>query len=638
MEEWLESVYSDGTACFVSNPQPALYDTVTIWIRLYADAPVRAVFLRTAPNGTQRLIRAEKRKTKGKLSYYAAELLITEKRMHYHFYLACDTVIYYYNQREITTYIPDETYDFALLCDYRQPSWVKDAVFYQIFPERFFNGNPDNDVKDGEYTYEGFKTCKVKEWESAPKPFKDTHALDFYGGDLEGIKAKIPYLKELGVTALYLNPIFRAPSTHKYDCIDYLHVDEHFGGDQALADLSAALHENGMRLILDISINHTGAGHYWFNRDGVFFDTSVGAYHNPKAKERSYYFFKEGTNEYQGWFGVENLPVLNYQSEELRKEIFRGNEAVLRKWLRPPYSIDGWRFDVADVFARNNEVQLSHELWPQIRSCMREENPQSYLLAEDWGDCSSYLTGEEWDSAMNYFGCARVLRQFLGLNDLFLNRNEILRKIPYRMSAEDVKNRILQHLSRLPWVIWQNQFNLLDSHDIPRIHTFSSVNRQEYRGAVIFQFLLVGTPCIYYGDEIGIGGDTEGDEGYRYPMPWSKVTKKPDPYSFYQRLAHLRKSSKALTEGGMKFLYAEKDVLSLARFYGSEVFVGVMSVSEKEEEIRLPLASIGADGPREKSDLFGSPLRWERMDEKSIRLWVPAHQAYLMECVQYGRN
>lgn len=633
MEQWLESVYSDGTECFVSNPQPAIFETVTVWIRMYEDAPVNHVFLRTVPNGAERLIKAEKRKVKNGLAYYAAELEITEKRMQYQFYLVCDKVIYYYNQKKITTYIPDQTCDFVLLAEYRQPSWVKNAVFYQIFPERFCNGNPENDVRDGEYQYEGHKTIQVKEWESIPMPYEKGYAMDFFGGDLEGVRQKIPYLKELGVTALYLNPIFSAPSIHKYDCIDYFHVDKHFGGDGALAELSKALHENDMKLILDISINHTGAAHKWFNRDNAFFDSSEGAYQNKDSKERGYYFFEENSDNYVCWCGVQNLPTLNYLSEDLRKVIYQDENSVLRKWLKPPYSIDGWRFDVADVFARNNEVQLAHEVWTQIRKCIREENPDAYILAEDWGDCAGYLQGSEWDSPMNYFGCGRVIRQFLGLPDLFLERNEILKEVPYRMTAEDVKNRIMQHLAKLPYVIWQNQFNLLDSHDIPRIHNYKTVNREEYRGAVILQFMLVGTPSIYYGDEVGIKGDIHGDEGYRYPMPWSQIPCSNDTYRLYQKLARMKKEYKALTEGGMKFLYAKGEIIALARFYEEEVFVAVISVSDKEQEFRLPLGSVGAVGLKKDKDIFGKELSYQILDRKSIRMKVGAHQAYLIECI-----
>lgn len=624
MEQWLESVYSDGTECFVSNPQPELGETVEIQIRMYEDAPVQHVFLRSVPNGAERLTEAEKTSVRNGLAYYTARLQMTEKRMQYQFYLVSDEVIYYYNQKEITTYIPDQTYDFVLLADYVQPAWVKSAVFYQIFPERFCNGNPDNDVKDGEYQHEGNAAIQVKNWEDAPLAYEEGHALDFFGGDLEGVIQKIPYLKELGVTAVYLNPIFSAPTIHKYDCMDYFHVDSHFGGDEALAALSKALHENEMKLILDISINHTGAANKWFKR----------ACENPDAVERGYYFFDENGRDYVCWCGVKNLPTLNYLSEELREEIYRGENSVLRKWLKKPYCIDGWRFDVADVFARNNEIQLAHELWPEIRKCIREENSEAYILAEDWGDCAGYLQGNEWDAPMNYFGCGRVIRQFIGLPDLFLERNPILKTVSYEMTAEDVKSRILQHLAKLPYVIWQNQFNLLDSHDVPRIHNYKTVNKEEYLGAVILQFMLIGTPSIYYGDEVGIEGHTKGDEGYRYPMPWSKMPElNHDMFTFYQTLANLKKENKALTEGGMKFLYAEGKILAIARFYEKNMWVAVMSVDDRTQSIRLPLKSIGAERPKKDIDLFGKKLNYKALDGKSILLEVEAHKAYLMECV-----
>lgn len=633
MEQWLESVYSDGTECFVSNPQPKLFETVTIWLRVYDDAPIKHIFLRTVPNGAEKLIEAKKQKVENRLAYYAVELQITEKRMHYHFYLVCEDIIYFYNQKEITTYVPDHTYDFVLLTDYKQPEWVKKSVFYQIFPERFCNGNPQNDVKDGEYQLNGHDTIQMKDWDSAPLPYEQGFCLDFFGGDLEGVKEKIPYLKDLGVTAVYLNPIFLAPSVHKYDCIDYLHVDPHFGGDEALADLSKALHENGMKLILDISINHTGTAHRWFNRDGLFFDKTEGAYNNPDSEERTFYFFKENSNDYLGWFDVPDLPTLNYTSEKLRDVIYRNKDSVIRKWLRAPYNIDGWRFDVADVFARNNEVQLSHELWPEIRKSIREENEQAYILAEDWGDCAPYLQGDEWDSPMNYYGCGRVIRQFLGEPDLFLGRNEILRNIPYKMTAEDVQARVMEHLAKLPYVFWQNQFNLIDSHDVSRLHNNPKVHPDEYRGAVILLFTLIGAASIYYGDEAGVDGTIDSNEGCRYPMPWSKDFQKDEVYQLYRTLAHLKTEHKAFSEGGMKFLYAKDDVVVLARFYENEVYTAVVSVSEETKKIVIPFGSVGSKGPKAAADVFGKPLQYQKLDDRHAELVVEAHQSYLIECI-----
>lgn len=276
MESWLESVYSDGSSEFVSNPCPKIGESVTVSLRMYADAPVKYVYLRSIPNGGELKIPMHRAREAGGLVYWTCELPIIERRTQYHFYIATENCIYFYTQKEITTYLPEHSYDFVLLTDYVQPAWVKDAVFYQIFPERFCNGDPSNDVKTGEYSQDGFPAIHMEHWDDTPLTYEQGHCMDFYGGDLQGIRQKIPYLKELGVTAVYLNPIFYAPSCHKYDCLDYFHVDPHFGGDEALAELSKALHENGMKLILDISINHTGTAHRWFNKDGAYFPKTEG--------------------------------------------------------------------------------------------------------------------------------------------------------------------------------------------------------------------------------------------------------------------------------------------------------------------------------------------------------------------------
>lgn len=631
MNTWLESVHSDGTAEFVSNPAPKLAETVMIRIRMYEDAPVKHVLLRTIPNGAERFSEMRISKRERGLVYYEAEMTMSENRMQYQFYLVCEDIVYFYTQKEITTYIPDHTYDFVLLADYVQPSWVKDAVFYQIFPERFCNGDPTNDVQDGEYQQDGWPTIRMKSWEDKALTYEEGHCLDFYGGDLQGVKEKIPYLKELGVTAVYLNPVFFAPSVHKYDCLDYFHVDPHFGGDEALAELSAALHENGMKLILDISINHTGIAHKWFNRDAVWFDKSVGAYHNPNSEERSFYFFGED-NSYHGWLGVQTLPTLNYTSEALRDVIYRREDSVLKKWLKPPYSIDGWRFDVADVFARNDSIQLAHELWPEIRKSIREVNPQAYILAEDWGDCAEYMQGREWDSPMNYYGCGRVIRQFLGETDPFMSKHPLLREIPYKMTAEDVKNRVMQHLAKLPYALWENQFNLIGSHDISRLHNNPAVHPEEYRGAVIFQFMLTGAPSIYYGDEAETDGVLGTIDGCRYPMPWHTDFRSSSTFRLYQTLAHIRAEHSALRRGGMKFLYAQDQVVAIARFQGDEVFVGLLSSNVEDVSIRLPLGAVGARKPDGSRDLLGRELVFDTLDENSISLTVKAHGAYFFRC------
>ncbi len=213
---------------------------------------------------------------------------------------------------------------------------------------------------------------------------------------------------------------------HKYDCIDYFQVDPHFGGNEALENLTKKLHENGIKIILDVSINHTGIAHKWFNKDGTFFPKSVGAYNNKNSLEREYYDFDENNN-YRAWVGVKTLPALNYESLKLREIMYNGKESFVRKWLSAPYSIDGYRFDVGDNTARNNYSQLHHVIWPQIRNVIKSINKEAYILAEDWSDCGEFLKGDEWDSSMNYFGFARPVREFVGEVDLFNKKKSYIK-------------------------------------------------------------------------------------------------------------------------------------------------------------------------------------------------------------------
>ncbi len=609
MAEWLESVYSDGSEFFAAPAIPSIGDTVHIRIRMYADAPVKHVILRYLLNGVERLEKMQPEEREGWLRYYGCNVVIREKVFAYQFYLVCADRIYYYTQKEITSYIPDHTYDFRLLAGYEQSAWVKGAVFYQIFPDRFCNGNPDNDVRTGEYMFNGYATMKIEDW-NRPAPFYgEGHCLDFYGGDLEGVRRKIPYLKELGINAVYLNPIFYAATVHRYDCLDYFQVDPHLGGGRALQELSRELHENGMKLILDVSINHTGTAHKWFNKEGLFFDRSMGAYHNPDAEERGYYFFGEGADEYLCWAGVDTLPTLNYTSGRLRDILYRREDSLLKKWLKAPYDIDGWRFDVADVMARNNELQLAHEVWPEIRKSIKEEKEDAYILAEDWGDCAEYLRGNEWDSPMNYFGCARPVRQFVGEVDLFHAHMEELRQVHYRPSAKDTAERIREHLMKLPFCIRQVQFNLLDSHDTPRLHNNPEISEAAYQCALLLLFTLPGAASIYYGDEAGICGRTEDVEGCRYPMPWDKDFKREASYYLYHTLSMLRQGNPAFSDGGFQFFHEQGRVLGYARFYGGEVYLTVCSMDESGQEVRLPLKAYGKDRLSSDRDCLGQELK-----------------------------
>ena len=627
--DWLKSIYTDGSERFVQPAIPKKGEDVVISIRMFANAPVEDVMLRTRINGGEERIHMNRMKEKNGLVYYSVKVKNKEDMLHYQFYIVTKEQVFYYNQWGVSDCMPDETYDFKIVYGYRQPDWVKQAVFYQIFPERFCNGDPSISVKDGEYRFNGYDTIQVKEWNTVPAVYDETHCLDFYGGDLIGIRKKIPYLKKLGVTALYLNPIFYAATMHKYDCLDYFTVDPHLGGDKALQELVEELHKNDMRIILDVSINHTGSAHKWFNKDGDFFDKSLGAYNNPDALERKYYFFKED-NSYKAWWDVETLPTLNYTSKELREILYRGEDSLVKKWLKPPFNIDGWRFDVADVMARNDELQLHHEVWPEIVESIKTTKEDAFVVAEVWGDCAEFLQGKEWDTPMNYYGCARPVREFAGDWDLFLFHEESVRHTKPNQSAKALGQRIRQHYCKIPFQIQQVQFNLLGSHAAPRLHNNSNVSQAATKVANVLLFTLPGSPSIYYGDEADIDGRLEDNEGYRYPMPWDKDFEKDTPYKIYQTLAHMKQETESFCGGGFQILWEEGKVFAFARFTDKQLFYVVCSMEEEEKEVTLPYDIFGCDKVMEVKEVFGETVAYKDLGG-SICLQMPGQSAYIME-------
>lgn len=628
--DWKNTIFTDGGRYFVSNPLPEKGETVTVWLRICEWSPVHQIILRTKFNGVEVLKPMEWDYSRDGLAYFKTSATLWEDVFHYHFYLVTRDEVYYYTQKGLTKAVPEETYDFQILVGYQQPQWVKNAVFYQIFPDRFCKGNAARGVKDGEYSFDGYPTIQVKNWNQIPSGYWDSHCLDFYGGDLEGIIQKIPYLKKLGINALYLNPIFYAATVHRYDCLDYFQVDPHLGGNEALVKLSHALHMNGMKLILDVSINHTGAAHKWFNKEGEFFPISQGAYHNPKAKEREYYFFEEKEKyAYKAWADVETLPTLNYTSKALREVIYEGEDSVVKHWLKEPYCIDGWRFDVADIMARNDALQLHHEIWPEIRKSIKAANKDAYILAEDWCDCKEFLHGNEWDSPMNYFGCARPVREFAGEQDWFLQKYEYFKGIPSPQDAAVFAERVMAHLGKLPTVIQQNQFNLLDSHDIARLHNNPAISHGAWKNAVLLQFALPGCVSVYYGDEAGIDGRIQDVEGCRYPMPWDEDFQKKEAYILHHRLIQLRKNSPAFTEGSFKILYARDKQFVCARFTDKERYLLACSMDKEERSIDFSVEGLGWASCAKGITLEGEKIQVPVWDGW-IKLHLPAESGCVM--------
>ncbi len=583
---WLASIHHDGSDLHVSNPYPRLGERVRLRLRVSSSAPVRHVYLRTFPDGEQAIAPMQPQSVDPPVSWWEIELPILEPVVQYRFILAADDGIWHYSASGPAAHDPLDAFDFRLLADYEPPSWVHESVFYQIFPDRFANGDPSNDPRSEEYDYRGSRPVTLP-WGSQP-PAGQHVSLTFYGGDLQGIRHRLDYIQSLGINALYLTPVFTAYSNHKYDVIDYEHVDPHFGGDQALVALRQALDEGRMRYVLDIVPNHCGYWHPWFQT----------AYRDVHAPEAEFFTFNPHPEGYLSWLGVWTLPKLNYQSIELRRRIYAGEQSVFRRWLRPPFSADGWRVDVANMLARQGASQMNVEIGQGIRRAVKETNPQAYLIGENFFDATSQLQGDQWDGVMNYMGLAKPLLFWLrgyqqGAHGL---THRIIGTQPYPTSALEALWR--ERRAVLPWVVALQQYNLLNSHDTPRIRSQVNGNDALHRLAAIVLLTYPGVPDLYYGDEIGMLDLPH--LGPRGCMVWEEERWDHSLLEFHRRLIGLRRKSSLLQRGGFQMLAVEPDAFAYQRHsrQGRMIVIAQRSPQPRPAGL-LPVAHGGiADGAR----------------------------------------
>ncbi len=587
MLTWEASVHHDGSPLYLRF-SGRLGDTAVFRLRMAADAPVRGVFLRTCPDGEQQITPLQDQGIRGVCRWWEGTLPIRMLRTNYRFLIRADDGTRWYSAGGMTRYYPTDANDFVVLANYHAPAWVRDTVFYQIFPDRFADGDPTNNVRSGTYLYHGHPVI-ARGWHEQPN--RETGPFEFYGGDLQGIAQRIDYLTDLGVSAIYLNPIFRAPSNHKYDVEDYTSIDPHLGGEAGLLMLRQALDEHQMQLVLDIVPNHCGVTHPWF----------VAAQRDPHAPTSEFFIFRRHPHEYESWLGVKTLPKLNYCSMRLREIMYAGHDAIMRHWLRPPYRIDGWRIDVANMLGRLGPDNLGHKIGRGIRRAVKAEQPDAYLLGEHFFDGTPHLQGEELDATMNYQGFTFPIWRWLGGFEFNPQRPEA---DPRPIATETVADQWTAFRAAIPWQIASQQFNLLGSHDTPRIRTIVGNDLARVRVAMVLLFCYPGVPCVYYGDEIGLTGG--GDPDCRRPMPWDESTWDHDLRTFVQRLVRLRRRAPALRWGGFQQLYAHGETIAFQREAPEQRLV-IVARRSNDGQRSLPVRHAGlADGTRMREILTGT--------------------------------
>lgn len=422
------------------------------------------------------------------------------------------------------------------------PSWVKSSVFYQIFPERFANGDPKLNPP---------QICDPEE-----KP--GIHS--FYGGDLEGVIQKLDYLAELGINALYFNPIFEAQSNHKYDTSDYEKIDPHFGSMDTFERLNQAVKERGWHYILDAVFNHTGTG-FWAWQDIV--KNQQQSSYLDWYRVRKFPLLENNQPNYACWWNFASLPELNVEDNP---QVWDYLLKVAVQWIQS--GIDGWRLDVP------NEIE--HPFWKAFRQAVKQANPQAFILGEIWHAAQAWLKGDEFDSVMNYrFRDACV--------EFFAQR---------KSHAEDFVRLLGRQVYDYPMQANFSMFNLLSSHDTARFLTIAGGDRRRIRLAVAFQFTYLGVPSVYYGEEIGLEGGRDPDN--RRMMVWDPQQQDQDLLRFYQDMIRLRRQNPVLIDGNISFFLAHKGVVGMKRFNDQDTLYILFNNSD--ENINVDITHYAGNG------------------------------------------
>src|SRR5574344_1347815 len=409
------ALFHDDAIDYIVPYEPDPYSEVTIKFRT-SKSNVDYVYI--IINNESQLM--EKGETIGDFDYYEYTFNLSNELVRYYFEITSGNVKAYYDILGVEKR-PNPDFSFKLRPGYKTPDWVKGAVMYQIYVDRFYNGDKTNDVETGEYFYIGDKTIRVEEWDRYPQAMD---VREFYGGDLQGVIDKLDYLEDLGIEAIYFNPLFVSPSNHKYDIQDYDYIDPHFGvivddegellgeGDMDnthatryinrvtnkknleatnafFAKLVEEIHRRGMKVIIDGVFNHCGSFNKWMDREHIYSNSNeqyeAGAYEKYESPYHSFFKFYgdqwPDNDSYDGWWGHDTLPKLNYEdSNKLEEYIIN----IGKKWVSPPYNVDGWRLDVAADLGYSQEY--NHEFWKKFRIAVKEANPDAVILAEHYGD------------------------------------------------------------------------------------------------------------------------------------------------------------------------------------------------------------------------------------------------------------
>jgi alpha-glucosidase len=566
--EWVQLFHDQGPM-YDSNAEPAASASVTLTFRVcYHDITSANIVYYDAASGRVTWVPMSWVATDptGQFDYWQGTIgNVGGTELQYWFQINDGSATAWYNAAGPGTSEPaDNSPDnFYIIPGFKTPSWMKNGIGYQIFPDRFYDGDTGNDVTAGEFTYAGCAT-EAPSWASGYTSVAATvtgcNSEVFLGGDLLGIQDKLSYIKQtLGADVIWINPIFESPTNHKYDTANYYTVDPAFGTNTDLENLISAIHgtSNGPEgyVILDGVFNHTGDTNCWFGhyRYWNFTCPVSGAYQSQSSPYYSYYTFQSWPTQYDDFLGVApngipSMPKLDYGSSgsATREQIYGSSTSVAQTYLKSPYGIDGWRLDAAqylDSGGNGGSDATNHQIMQQLRTAVTSINPNAEILGEYWGDASAWLEdGTEWDSAMNYNGFTNPVSEWICGVDENGNSNSI--------DTADFASWLRDTRADLPWNVQEVMTNELGTQDTERFATRCAWTSGwgTYEG-LILQLTYVGTPMIYYGDEYGMLGGADPDN--RRTFDWADASTSNTGVALTQKLISIRNGYPELRTGSL---------------------------------------------------------------------------------------
>lgn len=562
-------IHHDGSDRYVKQISASVFE---VSLKVPSKLKVERVLVRTVRDGEPVFLDTTK-SNRDNFETYTCVLPIYNPRTNYRWFLGGGEIKYgWLNQAGWQGADVSDVYDFVLTPFKPIPNWTRRSVIYQIFPDRFAKSNR---------SYELPKWAIPRDWSQWPEGASENTSSEYFGGDFWGVIERLDYLSDLGINTLYFTPFFKAGSIHRYDAATFDEVDPLLGGNEALIALVEAAHERGIKVIGDITLNHSGQTHEWFIKAK-----------SGDAPYRDFYTFDENLpSGYECWLGVPSLPKFNYQSDVLIDRLISGSDSVIRRWLRTPFNLDGWRVDVANMSGRLRELDLTHEIARVTRRAVEEEGSEKILIAEHNHDACLDLDGDGWHGNMNYTGFRNPIWNWL-IQDSMSTFKPVKHGNFVKVSGVDAVKVIKEFSARQPFATYSASWNLLSSHDSARVR--SIVGSQElHRVAIALTMTLPGTPMIFAGDEIGEEGLWGEDS--RSPFPWDRESDWDlQLRDLYRELIKIRRDSSALAEGGLQWLTVAPEHLVFMREARAERLLAVHTRSSAK--IALSLTDLEAVG------------------------------------------